>query len=49
MFKCRTTELTRKIEKIDLNHSVNMRVGKISSSAEYRIDEEFQNCQFLVL
>ena len=25
-----------------------MRIGKISSSAEYRMDEKFQNCQFLM-
>ena len=24
-----------------------MRIGKIASSAEYRIDEQFQKCQFL--
>ena len=24
-----------------------MRMGKIASSAEYRMDEQFQNCQFL--
>ena len=24
-----------------------MRIGKIASSVEYRIDEQFQNCQFL--
>ena len=24
-----------------------MRIGKITSSAEYRIEEQFQNCQFL--
>ena len=24
-----------------------MRIGKIASSAEYRMDEQFQNCQFL--
>ena len=24
-----------------------MRIGKITSSAEYRMDEKFQNCQFL--
>ena len=24
-----------------------MRIGKISSSAEYRMDEQFQNCKFL--
>ena len=23
-----------------------MRIGKIASSAEYRMDEQFQNCQF---
>ena len=25
----------------------NMRFGKIASSAEYRMDEQFQHCQFL--
>ena len=24
----------------------NMRIGKIASSAEYRMDEQFQNCEF---
>ena len=24
-----------------------MRIGKIASSAEYRMDEKFQSCQFL--
>ena len=24
-----------------------MRIGKIASSAEYRMDEQFKNCQFL--
>ena len=24
-----------------------MRIDKIASSAEYRMDEKFQNCQFL--
>ena len=24
-----------------------MRIGKIASSVEYRMDEQFQNCQFL--
>ena len=24
-----------------------MRISKIASSAEYRMDEQFQNCQFL--
>ena len=26
-----------------------MRIGKIASGAEYRMDERFQNCQFLEL
>ena len=26
-----------------------MRIGKIASSAEYRMDEKFKNCQFLEL
>ena len=25
-----------------------MKIGKIASSAEYRMDEQFQNCQILV-
>ena len=25
----------------------NIRIGKIDSSAEYRMDEQFVNCQFL--
>ena len=25
----------------------NMRIGKIANSAEYRMDEQFVNCQFL--
>ena len=32
-----------KIEKIDLYRRANMRIGKIASSAEYRMDEKFQN------
>ena len=28
-----------KIEKIDLYHRANMRIGKIASSAEYRMDK----------
>ena len=30
-----------------LYQSANMRIGKISSSVEYRMDEHFRNCQFL--
>ena len=30
--------------KIDLYQRANMRIGKIASSAEYRIDESFQIC-----
>ena len=26
-----------------------MKIGKIASSAEYRMDEQLQNCQFLEL
>ena len=36
-----------KIEKIDLYQRANMRIDKIASSAEYRMDEQFENCQFL--
>ena len=36
-----------KIEKIKLDQTANIRIGKIASSAEYRIDKQFQNCQFL--
>ena len=36
------------MEKIDLYQRINMGIGKIASSAEYRMDESFQNCQFLV-
>ena len=36
-----------KIEKIDLYQTANMRIGKMASSAEYRMEEQFQNYQFL--
>ena len=32
-----------KIEKVDLYQRANMRIGKISSNTEYRIEEQFQN------
>ena len=32
-----------KIENINLYQRANMRIGKIASSAEYGIDEQFQN------
>ena len=35
-----------KIEKIDFYQKVNMRIDKIASSAKYRMNEKFQNCQF---
>ena len=35
-----------KIEKIDLYQTVYMRIDEISRSTEYRMDEQFQNCQF---
>ena len=36
-----------KIEKISLCQMANMRIGEIASSVEYRMDEQFENCQFL--
>ena len=36
-----------KIEKIDFYQKANMRIGKIASNAEYRMDKQFQSCQFL--
>ena len=42
-----------KVEKLQVKASkfiyirANMRIGKIASSAKYRMDEQFQNCQFL--
>ena len=35
-----------KIEKIDLYQRTNMRIDKISSSAEHLMNEQFQNCHF---
>ena len=35
-----------KIEKIALYQTANMKIGKIASSAEYQMNEQFQNCQF---
>ena len=54
-FKCRTAELTSsshkkkeiKIEKTDLYQTANIRIGKIASSAKYRMDDQFQNFLFL--
>ena len=34
------------IEKIDLYQKENIRIGEIAGSAEYTMDEQFQNCQF---
>ena len=34
-----------KIGKIDLCHGENMRNAEIASSAEYRMDGQFQNCE----
>ena len=34
-------------EKINLWQRANMRIGKMASSAEYRMDKQFQNFQFL--
>ena len=45
----RTYELLKqeiKIEKIDLYQGIYVRFGKIASNAEYRINEQFQNCTF---
>ena len=33
--------------EIDLYQKTNMRIGKIASSAEYRMDKQFQNFQLL--
>ena len=33
--------------KSNQKHLYRMRIGKTASSAEYQMDEEFQNCQFL--
>ena len=35
------------MEKIDLYQRKNIRIGTIASSAEYRMEEQKQNCQFL--
>ena len=49
-FKCRTADLTKVTtiknenwEEIHLYQRANMRICKIASDAEYRIDEPFQN------
>ena len=39
--------LRSKSVEIDLYQRANIRIGKIASSLEYRMDEQFQNCQFL--
>ena len=31
---------------LDLYQRENMRNGEIASNAEYRMDKQFQNCQF---
>ena len=36
-----------KIEKIDLYERADMRIGKIASSAEYQMDEQFQKSRNL--
>ena len=41
-------KIGNKIQKIDLYQQANMRIGEIVSSAEYRMDEPFQNCQFWI-
>ena len=51
MFKCTygwTYEVLKKKINIDLYQGANLKIDKIASSAEYRMDEQFQNGQFLV-
>ena len=51
-FKCNLLVLVTKIgnenwKKNDLYQTVNIKIVKIASNAEYRIKEQFQNCLFL--